>query len=837
MKPAAVLPSHVIAVVKHHKDPIKALQIFNSVKNEQGFHHTLSTYTCMLHKLGFHGHFDAMEKLLLEMITIVDNTLLEPVYIRAMRNYGRKGKVQEAVDVFERMHFYNCQPTILSYNTLMNILVEYRYFDQAHKLYLRMKDKRRILPDVYTFTIRIKSFCKTKRPHAALRLLRNMPLQGCELNAVAYCTLIGGFYEENFHSEAYGLFDEMIRSGICPDVTTFNKLIHILCKKGHVQESEKLFNKVVKMGVSPNLYTVNIFIQGLCRKGALDEGIRLLDTATRENLRPDIVTYNTLICGLCKNYKVVEAESYLHKMVNEGLTPDGFTYNTIIDGFCKLGMIQNADRILSDANFKGFVADEFTYCSLINGLCEEGDINHAMDIFTEALGKGIKPSVILCNTLVKGLSRQGLILEALQVMNAMSDKGCSPDIWTYNIVINGLCKMGCVSDANTLVNDMISKGYLPDIFTFNTLIDGYCKLLKIENALELINVMFSHGVIPDVITYNSMLNGLCKAGKFEDVMETFKMMIENNCEPNLITYNITMESLCKARKLNEAVDLLEEISNKGLSLDSVCLGTLINGFSNNGDLDGAHKLFQKMQQKYNVSHTTATYNIMINAFCEKLNIQMAEKLFRDVACVPDSYTYRIMIEGFCQTGKIDSSYNFLLEAINIGFVPSLTTFGRVINCLCVEDRVHEAVNIIHLMVNKGVVPDIVNTIFEVDKREVAAPKIVVEDLLKKNNITYYAYELLYDGIRDKTRIEILLQKVRGPDGLKVVHIAAGAKHSALMTDKEAIMTWGWGEHGQLRLGDTNDQLNPQPVVLGREVLNKESKLNIYCGSGFTYAIR
>ncbi|KAM7251300.1 hypothetical protein ACFE04_023183 [Oxalis oulophora] len=101
------------------------------------------------------------------------------------------------------------------------------------------------------------------------------------------------------------------------------------------------------------------------------------------------------------------------------------------------------------------------------------------------------------------------------------------------------------------------------------------------------------------------------------------------------------------------------------------------------------------------------------------------------------------------------------------------------------------------------------------------------------------FGLLSDSVKHSSEDsgEILLQKVPGPDGLKVVHIAAGAEHSALVTDKGAILTWGWGEHGQLGLGDTNDQINPQPVVLGREVLNKESKINVYCGSGFTYAIR
>ncbi|KAJ0020281.1 hypothetical protein Pint_32008 [Pistacia integerrima] len=474
---SSLLPKHVAAVVKHQKDPLKALEMFNSVKKEDGFKHTLSTYKCMIDKLGFHGNFEEMENVLLEMRTKIDNSLLEGVYIGVMRNYGRKGKVQDAVDVFERMDFYNCEATVLSYNAIMNILVEYGYFNQVHKVYMRMRDKE-IAPDVYTFTIRIKSFCRTRRPHAGLRLLKNMPSHGCELNAVAYCTVIGGFYEENYHVEAYELFDEMLRLGFFPDITTFNKLIHTLCKKGDVRESEKLLDKVLKRGVSPNLFTYNIFIGGLCKR----------------------------------------------------------------------------------------------------------------------------------------------------------------------------------------------------------------------------------------------------------------------------------ESLCKARKVTEALDLLKEIENKGLIPDLVSFGTLVNGLCNNGDLDGAYQLFRRMEQQNKISHTTATYNIMINAFSEKLNINMAEKLFNEMSdrgCCPDNYTYRVMIDGFCKTGSINAGYSFLLENIEKGFIPSLSTIGRVINCLCLDHRVHEAVGIIHLMVRKGIVPEAVDTIFEADKKEVAAPKIVVEELLKKCNITYYAYELLFDGIRDK----------------------------------------------------------------------------------------
>lgn len=70
----------------------------------------------------------------------------------------------------------------------------------------------------------------------------------------------------------------------------------------------------------------------------------------------------------------------------------------------------------------------------------------------------------------------------------------------------------------------------------------------------------------------------------------------------------------------------------------------------------------------------------------------------------------------------------------------------------------------------------------------------------------------------------------------VMSIAAGAEHSAMVTDKGRIMTWGWGEHGQLGLGNTNDQISPQCVEIGCEGSGSFS-LRVYCGSGFTFVAK
>ncbi|XP_031100037.1 ultraviolet-B receptor UVR8 isoform X1 [Ipomoea triloba] len=90
----------------------------------------------------------------------------------------------------------------------------------------------------------------------------------------------------------------------------------------------------------------------------------------------------------------------------------------------------------------------------------------------------------------------------------------------------------------------------------------------------------------------------------------------------------------------------------------------------------------------------------------------------------------------------------------------------------------------------------------------------------------------------------IVKKIDSLDGIKVLQISAGAEHSALVTvyrltyvDDGSVMTWGWGEHGQLGFGDTNDEAGPRVVSLSHEHAKKPSIAKVYCGSGFTFVVK
>ncbi|XP_027361319.1 ultraviolet-B receptor UVR8 isoform X2 [Abrus precatorius] len=83
--------------------------------------------------------------------------------------------------------------------------------------------------------------------------------------------------------------------------------------------------------------------------------------------------------------------------------------------------------------------------------------------------------------------------------------------------------------------------------------------------------------------------------------------------------------------------------------------------------------------------------------------------------------------------------------------------------------------------------------------------------------------------------EANLEKVPDLDGMKIADIATGAEHSVLVTENGEIKTWGWGEHGQLGVGDTSDQITPVNVRLGND-MNETASIRVFCGSGFTFAV-
>ncbi|CAI9771883.1 unnamed protein product [Fraxinus pennsylvanica] len=71
-----------------------------------------------------------------------------------------------------------------------------------------------------------------------------------------------------------------------------------------------------------------------------------------------------------------------------------------------------------------------------------------------------------------------------------------------------------------------------------------------------------------------------------------------------------------------------------------------------------------------------------------------------------------------------------------------------------------------------------------------------------------------------TEDSLLPQKIEAFQGVSIKMIAAGAEHTAAVTEDGDLYGWGWGRYGNLGLGDRNDRLIPEKVssVEGEKII-------------------
>jgi alpha-tubulin suppressor-like RCC1 family protein len=69
------------------------------------------------------------------------------------------------------------------------------------------------------------------------------------------------------------------------------------------------------------------------------------------------------------------------------------------------------------------------------------------------------------------------------------------------------------------------------------------------------------------------------------------------------------------------------------------------------------------------------------------------------------------------------------------------------------------------------------------------------------------------GIGSPATVEMALLPVRIPlpEGMEVTQVAAGGRHSAAITRCGKLLSWGWGEEGQLGGGNEKNAVYPRPV--------------------------
>lgn len=188
-----------------------------------------------------------------------------------------------------------------------------------------------------------------------------------------------------------------------------------------------------------------------------------------------------------------------------------------------------------------------------------------------------------------------------------------------------------------------------------------------------------------VKSLNAVMKAAVESKRFDDVCTVFRelpseMAIKLDC----VSYNTIVHALCEMGLLDDALLMLAEMKEKGLSPNVITFNTLLDAFYREKGFEGGERIWDMMVE-YNVVRNTRSYNLRMQAMVNIGDLGKAVDLFGTLekeGLKPDVNTFNALIKGFCDQGNVEEAKAWYSSLLETGCIPNRITFSILVERFC-----------------------------------------------------------------------------------------------------------------------------------------------------------
>ncbi|KAK1287052.1 putative pentatricopeptide repeat-containing protein [Acorus calamus] len=270
------------------------LCFFSWVSQQPGYRHTTEMYNMAIKISGSGKDFKHMTSLFLEMGSRGCSPTLNTWNIM-ITQYGRAGLTDFMLKKFKQMKQEAFKPNRSTYKFVIVFLCgkESRKADEAIKIFQEMiceghvpdnevidaylsclcevgklsEAKRcveilceRGLAPQKSYTLLVKSLCRTRRLEEAMALVDDMVHLGCVVDKYIYGSIVYGLLKEGCLDEALAKVESMRTHGISPTTHIYTSLMIYYLKEKQLMKAMQIFKKMKEDGCDPSIITYSALI-------------------------------------------------------------------------------------------------------------------------------------------------------------------------------------------------------------------------------------------------------------------------------------------------------------------------------------------------------------------------------------------------------------------------------------------------------------------------------------------------------------------------------------------------------------------------------------------------
>ncbi|KAF8008227.1 hypothetical protein BT93_K2028 [Corymbia citriodora subsp. variegata] len=363
------------------------------------------------------------------------------------------------------------------------------------------------------------------------------------------------------------------------------------------------------------------------------------------------VAYNAILRGFVSAEQFSKAINFFRWMLREEVIPDNFTYPIILKACSGLNDLEAGRNVYDLIKFNetkfNVKRNVYVECAIIDMFAKCGSLAEACDVFEEMPRKDLAS----WSAMIGGIVRNGDSLEALHLLKRMRQEGLKPDSVTVASILPACGKLGDAHMGMALQGFAVRSGLKSDIYVSNALIDMYSKCGLINEA----HAVFCSAVNKDAVSWSALIAGYLQNGKYRRSVELYLDMNNVGMKTNAVVASGVLPGLGKLKLLKHGKEMHSYILKRGFESDGVIGSALIDmymncgtkraaenilytmpfrdivmfnsmivGYSINGDLDSALRVFRKIW-KFDLTPNAVTILSILPVCTEIGNVHMEKK--------------------------------------------------------------------------------------------------------------------------------------------------------------------------------------------------------------------
>ncbi|XP_068663080.1 pentatricopeptide repeat-containing protein At5g66520-like [Aristolochia californica] len=277
--------------------------------------------------------------------------------------YVHRGKYKEALCLFRDLQLANLEPNNAILTSVLCACSNLGALESGKWIHSYIQQKGKKLDSRVT-TALIDMYCKCGSVENAVTIFASAK----EKHIGEWTAMISGLGMQGYGEKSIILFEEMIKSGIKPNVVSFVALLSACTHAGLVEDGLKYFERMEsEFGIKPTIEHYGCVIDLLGRGGLIEEA---MEVVRRMPMEANAAIWGAIF-NACRVYKIVQVgELAAQKLINQE-PRNGAVYMALMSLYAEVGRGSDVERVKKDMHEAACRRNPG--CSLIevNGSCHE----------------------------------------------------------------------------------------------------------------------------------------------------------------------------------------------------------------------------------------------------------------------------------------------------------------------------------------------------------------------------------------------------------------------------------------------------------------------------------